>query len=299
MKELSIEEKAKRYDEALKVLHKYDGINIMFTQDLKEEMFPELREEYEDEKTRKELLAVINDLVLPDEQQSRFIDWLEKQGEHANFRNKIQIGDKVTRNEDGVLVNLSQLRRVAKKDEKQGEQKPVKVPKFKVGDFIQFNGMGHTRYTIKEVCGLSHYVNTCDKRMDMSYTDANFELVEQKPWSEVDEQMLEAVLYDCENTLGERHKEWLKTIKDRVLPQTKQEWSEEDENRINRLIAYFEDKDIVYANWLKSLRPQNRWKPSESDILLLERIANGKSNPQDFQASLYNLIEQLKKLREK
>ena len=43
------------------------------------------------------------------------IAWLEKQGEHANFRNKIQIGDKVTRNEDGVLVNLSQLNRVAKK----------------------------------------------------------------------------------------------------------------------------------------------------------------------------------------
>ncbi len=45
------------------------------------------------------------------------IAWLEKQGEHANFRNKIQIGDNVTRNEDGVLVNLSQLNRVARKDD--------------------------------------------------------------------------------------------------------------------------------------------------------------------------------------
>ena len=40
--------------------------------------------------------------------------WLEKQGEHANFLSKIQVGDKVTRNEDGVLVNISQLERVAK-----------------------------------------------------------------------------------------------------------------------------------------------------------------------------------------
>ena len=55
MKELSIEEKAKAYDEALKVLHKYDGAHIMFTQDLKEEMFPELAES-EDEKIRKRLL---------------------------------------------------------------------------------------------------------------------------------------------------------------------------------------------------------------------------------------------------
>jgi len=35
----------------------------------------------EDEMVRKELLAVVDDLVLPDDQQSRFVTWLEKQGE--------------------------------------------------------------------------------------------------------------------------------------------------------------------------------------------------------------------------
>ena len=44
MKELTEKEKARRYDEALKVLHKYDGVNTMFSQSLKEEMFPELKE---------------------------------------------------------------------------------------------------------------------------------------------------------------------------------------------------------------------------------------------------------------
>ena len=53
------EEKAKAYDEALKVLHKYDGANIMFTQSLKEEMFPELKEETEDEKIRQLLLRFV------------------------------------------------------------------------------------------------------------------------------------------------------------------------------------------------------------------------------------------------
>jgi hypothetical protein len=48
--------------------------------------------------------------------------WIEKQGEHAKFLSKIQIGDKVTRNEYGVLVNLSQLARIAKKDEKYSER---------------------------------------------------------------------------------------------------------------------------------------------------------------------------------
>lgn len=36
---------------------------------------------HEDEMVRKELLAVVGDLVLPDDQQSRFVTWLEKQGE--------------------------------------------------------------------------------------------------------------------------------------------------------------------------------------------------------------------------
>ena len=37
------------------------------------------QKDIEDEKTRKELLAVINDLVLPDEQRARFNSYLEKQ----------------------------------------------------------------------------------------------------------------------------------------------------------------------------------------------------------------------------
>ena len=49
---------------------------------------------------------------------SDWIAWLEKQGKHANFRNKIQIGDHVTRNGNGELVNLSQLKRVAVKENK-------------------------------------------------------------------------------------------------------------------------------------------------------------------------------------
>ena len=92
-----------------------------------ERLFPELKES-EDEKIMEALIdgfkryddgALFNGCMV-----RGIVAWLEKQVEHANFRNKIQIGDRVTRNEDGVLVNLSQLKRVAKKDENQGEQKP-------------------------------------------------------------------------------------------------------------------------------------------------------------------------------
>lgn len=80
MKELSIEQKAKAYDEALKVLHKYDGANIMFSQSLKEEMFPELKES-EDERTRKEIVQFIRMEVEDEIVGNKLLAWLEKQGE--------------------------------------------------------------------------------------------------------------------------------------------------------------------------------------------------------------------------
>lgn len=99
---------------------------------------------------------------------------------------------------------------------------------------------------------------------------------------------------------------WLKSLKDRVQP--KVELTQLDKNILEAAIAFVEqnnhfncwrgvDKHTVLSA-LHSLRPQNTWKPSEQDILLLERIANNKSNPQDFQASLCGLIGELKKLRE-
>ena len=95
-----------------------------------EYIFPELKGS-EDEKIKK---WIINEIKIKhhnlDEDNVDFVDkaiaWLEKQGEYANFRNKIQVGDKVTRNRDGVLVNLSQLKRVAKPSEEQSEKKPTK-----------------------------------------------------------------------------------------------------------------------------------------------------------------------------
>ena len=279
-----------------------------------------------------------------------------------------------------------------------GEKKPVKVPKFKVGDFIQFNGMGHTRYTVKEVCGLSHYINTCGKRMDMSYTDANFELVENKSaewskegerdfdiirgiiynscnaedasrliawlnelkdrvlpqpkqeWSEADKSNLDSAIYyirrePYRESDVEPIVEWLRTLKERVQPQPNQEWSEEDKVMLDEIIDFFENGTVklqhdlsLYASFLKSLRPQNwtkedkdryisclqrlstgnpeqpetinskwfkehvypqnRWKPSATDIIVLEGVIDRGINPINYHTTLHGILEQLKKLRE-
>lgn len=81
---MTTEEKARAYDEALKVLHKYDGIHIMFTQDLKEEMFPELKES-EDERIRKEMIFYFKEemplcsIQEHADKMKEFVAWLEKQ----------------------------------------------------------------------------------------------------------------------------------------------------------------------------------------------------------------------------
>lgn len=144
MKELTIEQKAKAYDKALEkarlVLQEKgnepDGASIL------SELFPELIES-EDEKIRKELVSIVDGYFSDKTSQQRkaYIAWLERQGEHVAFRKGIQVGDKVTRNEDGILVNLSQLKRIAKPNEMKLGKKPVdKVkPKFKVGDWIMLD----------------------------------------------------------------------------------------------------------------------------------------------------------------
>lgn len=83
---MTIEEKAKRYDEAVeraKSKIKNDKDHVLYEDDIIE-LFPVLKES-EDERVRKELLAVVGDLVLPNEQQSRFVAWLEKQGEQNPY----------------------------------------------------------------------------------------------------------------------------------------------------------------------------------------------------------------------
>lgn len=106
-----------------------------------EYIFPELKES-EDERIKKVLIGwfkrykeedICGSEMFNGIPTDNILAWLEKQGEHANFRSKIQIGDEVTRNEDNMLVN-----RIAKKDEKQDEQKPADEaePKFKVGDWV-------------------------------------------------------------------------------------------------------------------------------------------------------------------
>lgn len=301
MDKLTIEEKAKAYDEAIKRVENIKTgkckTTFMFTEGLFEHIFPELKES-EDEKIKQELIEYHKIQAFldgkPNNKHVKFVAWLEKQG----------------------------------------EQKPIKVPKFKVGDFIQFNGMGHTRYTVKEVCGLSHYINTCNKRMDMSYTDANFELVEQKPAVIIPKFRVGDTIRiknsDAEYTITEisdgyyRGKGWCLDIAagdkcgDYELIEQKPAWSEEDENHVKSILSTIECCKAQFPNaqavveaynadieWFKNLKdrvqPQPHWKPSGEQM---DALYTYIYNPQYFNSSdprmelVESVYKDLKKLRE-
>ena len=146
--------------------------------------------ESEDERVRKDIVFYIAAHHKDDGEKARWLYWLEKQGEHANFRNKIQIGDKVTRNRDGVLVNLSQLKRVAKPAENRGmnlveeEMTPFQKKVFCIVDTAIEEEQGLSNICnellslaiqeikqtleVKEV-GLEHEVESYWKQCDMTW----------------------------------------------------------------------------------------------------------------------------------
>ena len=81
-------------------------------------------------------------------------------------------------------------------------------PKFKAGDRIRFKGLGHKEYTISKVeVENNRYVDTSGKGMDMSYTDANFELVKDEPVCDGLEE--ELIAWHNEHFNGKRN--WEKT----------------------------------------------------------------------------------------
>ena len=84
-------------------------------------------------------------------------------------------------------------------------------------------------------------------------------------------------------------------------------WSEEDDQYVEDVIALIQRGLSCHTigqvqEWLQSLKgrvqPQNTWKPSEGDIIILEKVFKGELEPKIFQATQQGILEQLKKLKE-
>ena len=136
-------------------------------------------------------------------------------------------------------------------------------PKFKKGDIIKEKETGNLFYvnTVEDFGYTLHYKNYIEKGCVMSFKyEDNYELVEHTP-----------------------------------------AWSEEDEINLKKAIWYVENpapmvvKDSMLVEWLKSLRPQSQWKPSDEQIEALDNARH--SNPFNVHV-LDTLFHDLKKLRE-
>ena len=104
MKELSIEQKAKAYDEAKYIMKKYieSGNAGVIAENTIKKAFPELAEP-EDERIRKEIIEQINLLKsatlsdLKDKQFNSWLAWLEKQGEQKPVISDDALREGITR----------------------------------------------------------------------------------------------------------------------------------------------------------------------------------------------------------
>ena len=199
--------------------------------------------------------------------------------------------------------------------EKQDEQKPAdKVePKFNIGDTIKYIGereeFSKEKHTIKEI------LDDCYLTIDDVYIPFKFEncyiLVNQNhTWSKEDELMIQDAIHwinefqksnrckdenDMQNSVTCEN--WLKSIKDRVQPQPKQEWSKEDSEMFQRIISDCEQKYVLLPNevdWLKSFKP-NHWKPSDEQLSAIMDSAQGLYQCKEKEV-LLDLYEQLKNL---
>lgn len=143
-------------------------------------------------------------------------------------------------------------------------------------------------------------------------------------WSEEDEQITLSIeqVMNCASLLNlvpekiDKIRTWLKHLKDRVHPQSKQDWTEDDEERVKNIISVLGvqvcwngatgKKENPYQkeiDWLESLKYQNTWKPSNEQIVALEHFVRSIwesefASPYNNNIKLvYLLLNQLKKLK--
>ncbi len=342
MKELSIEEKAKRYDKAIAKGRQIQ--NTPYTahwdtmKEVVEHLLPELKES-EDDRIRKTLIHIVKGACSnygikyqgKEIDEEKLLAYLEKKGEKINIRTvndvwkdmRLEVGAQASGNRhepqysdnSTKLFSLNDIDEIIEKiSEKQDSAKTYKVaPKFKVGDIIRHKKHGITCKII--AIDTEYRVSECNgTHMPIEWQDA-YELVEQNPaWSEEDEEMLKEALRMIEKPgsmfkgeiITKKVVDWLKSLKDKVLPQPKSIWSEEDEATINSIIHHFRiaytqtdelDKEVEFLKTFK-FRVQSQWKPSDEQINGIEcaiKTLQHQLNVEDKRLnSLYNDLKKLK-----
>ena len=290
MKELSIEEKAQAYDDALEkanALHKDEDRHLKATL---ERIFPELADESEDERIRKVLVEIVkcNErsgyTLLNNVSTSSMLAWLEKQGERKynwNEEDEHRIELLKALCEDKFLESVPnstmyEEMRTTIDWLKSLKNRVLPQPKqeWSEDDKEHMASILTTLLMEAKNAKIEQYRSSVESDIDWIYSLKNKDRVQPKQkWSEEDETnsyhlktLLENLAKDIKHEFRvisdddrDKYTAWLESIKDRVQP--KQEWSERDKNILNGITSYLCTHDACeldgfdeWYNWLKSLK---------------------------------------------
>lgn len=282
-------------EEAIKELRCFIGQLTEGCQEVIKVLVPELHEN-EDERIRKELIAILkasynSGITLNNKKDlDSYLAYLEKQ---KDVSKAIEAVDRIDKYIDEHVANAYDMK----------DSNPDKK---------YYRGWDDA---LGKMAGILQDVYSNEKQEEQE---------EQKPteWSEKDEnklhQVMETLLADKTIALRENphckalHRaydellDWLKPLPERFNLQPKQEWSEEDEKRIQRIYGFLlknrkGDTDTIYqiekdADWLKSLRPQPHIVLDEWDIWAIEQAIEDNDDPEckNHQNALKKLYEKIK-----
>lgn len=275
-----------------------------------EYIFPELAES-KDEKIKKSLIRLVKafyDVNFPTPEglsRKDLLDWIEKQGEPTDI-----LADAILdSNKDGLIADTMRHKKelvtcpiCGSKIEKQSEPKP-------------WSEEDEERYLscLKILStGNIEQPETINTKWLKSLKDR---IQVQQEWNEENLMQLDAAIHLVSSTGHTATANWLRALKNRVLFQEKQKWSEEDERSIRDSIfylksarKYFEKNEFLWdakwfnlcIEWLESLYkkvpPQPQWKPSIEQLKLLKHIMENVPLSNVDKSDVGGLYLDLKKL---
>jgi hypothetical protein len=318
-----IMEYEKKYKEALEVAKRklcFDkaGMVDSFTPNDIYEMFPELKES-DDERIRKELIGFLRNIPNSNYTCEEMALWLEKQGVQPRYNIGDVICDKscTTLNKEaqpnmeivdiknGMYICDKGSFPVSQQDEYELVSKKIatKLNDDSVSNELREASFAHARKEIKNP--------TCpdNEEFELVYTfeeGAKWDAAQKHTWSKEDKKVLDELINFFVNMVLPKdhdfriYASWLKSLKDRVLPQPMQEWTAEDEEELKiALDTLVKAGQHSSAKWLKNvcLVPQNTWKPSDEQMKVLEAMLTVSPQSPTMTSTLIELYEDLNKLR--
>ena len=294
-----------------KLIQELGEYKVKYTQEVLEKHLKTINKD--DERLRKTTIAFLKDFAEQGyENAVECIDWLEKHEQKPTDKVEPKFNFKVNQ---WIVATGKCVYLIAKIDgfnvtlvDTNGDEYVFDTSSLndahewtiqdaKDGDVLEFGDHGRL------VTGILSFVNKTTGKVDVSCllegdkfkVGVFYNLDTVKPHPATKEQR--SLLFQ---KMREAEYEWDAEKKELKRIEQKPAWSEEDEDRLDIIFERIErglivDKDDI--DRLKSLRPQSTWKPSDEQMLSLERASNSLVSKEDT-LILGKLLEQLKKLRE-